>query len=69
MLLGIRAASTARSCARTKHIRGRERWVILIVEITSYPETCAEHGAARSASASASSLSTLGEGSIRLDVG
>ena len=33
--------------------------MILIVEITSYPETCAEHGAARSASASASSLSTF----------
>ena len=33
--------------------------MILVVDIISYPETCAEHGAARSASASASSLSTF----------
>ena len=33
--------------------------MILVVEVISYPETCAEHGAARSASASASSLSTF----------
>ena len=37
----------------------RERWLVLVVEITSYPETCAEHGAARSASAPAFSLSTF----------
>ena len=33
--------------------------MILVVDIISYPEPCAEHGAARSASASASSLSTF----------
>ena len=33
--------------------------MILVVEVISYPETCAEHGAARSASALASSVSTF----------
>eukprot|EP01043_Picozoa_sp_COSAG02_P040403 COSAG02_NODE_3269_length_7046_cov_7.506118_5_plen_60_part_00 len=33
--------------------------MVLVVETTSYPEACAEHGAARSASAPASSLSTF----------
>ena len=33
--------------------------MILVVEMTSYPETCAEHVVPRSASAPASSLSTF----------
>ena len=54
-----RTLCTASSCARTRHIRGRERWVILLVGIISYPEMCAEHVVPRSASAPALSVSTF----------
>ena len=39
--------------------RDRQRWLILLGEIISYPEMCAEHGIPRSTSAPASSLSTF----------
>ena len=39
--------------------RDRQRWLILLGEIISYPEMCAEHGVTRSASASAPSLSAF----------
>ena len=39
---------TVISCAPTRQGRGRERWVILLGNITSYPEMCAEHGFIRS---------------------
>ena len=54
-----RTLCTASSRARTRRIRGRERWVILVVDIISYPEMCAEHVVPRSASAPAPSLSTF----------
>ena len=40
---------TAIGCAPTKQGRGSARWVILLENITSYPEMCAEHVFARSA--------------------
>ena len=49
---GIARASTTGSWSR-------ERWVILVGEITSYPEMCAEHGVLRSASTPASSVSAF----------
>ena len=36
-------------CAPTRQGRGSARWVILLENITSYPEMCAEHVFARSA--------------------
>ena len=45
-----RTLCTASSCARTREIRGRERWVILVVDIISYLEMCAEHVLSRSTS-------------------
>ena len=54
-----RTLCTARSCARTRQVRGRERWVILLVDIISYPEMCAELMVPRSASAPALSVSTF----------
>ena len=54
-----RTLCTARSCARTRQIRGRERWLILVVDIISYPEMCAKHALLRSTSAPASSLSAF----------
>ena len=41
---------TVIGCAPTRQGRGRERWVILLGNITSYPEMCAEHVFARSTS-------------------
>ena len=49
---GIARASTTGSWSR-------ERWVILQGQITGYPETCAEHGVPRSASALVSSVSAF----------
>ena len=54
-----RTLCTASSCARTRQIRGRERWVILAGDIISYPEMCAEDMVPRSASAPALSVSTF----------
>ena len=48
--LRSRTLCTASSCARTRQIRGRERWLILVVDIISYPEMCAEHVLSRSTS-------------------
>jgi len=51
--------SSAPSCASTRVSRDRKRWLILLEEIISYPEMCAEYGIPRSTSAPASSLSTF----------
>ena len=40
---------TVIGCAPTRQGRGSARWVILLENITSYPEMCAEHVFARSA--------------------
>ena len=52
-------ARTVIECAPTRNAGGRERWAHLVGEVTSYPERCAEHGGARSASVSASSVSAF----------
>ena len=39
--------------------RDKQRWLIRLGEITSYPEMCAEHVVPRSASAPALSVSTF----------
>ena len=41
---------TVIGCAPTRQGRGRERWVILLEDINSYPEMCAEHVLPRSTS-------------------
>ena len=41
---------TVIGCAPTRQGRGRERWVILLGDIISYPEMCAEHVLPRSTS-------------------
>ena len=41
---------TVIGCAPTRQGRGRERWVILLGDIISYPEMCAEHALSRSTS-------------------
>ena len=54
-----RSRTHSRTCSRAP-IRGgrdRQRWVILVGEMQSFLETCAEHGLSRSTSAPASSLS------------
>ena len=52
-------ARTVFGCHRTRGPGGRERWLILLVQVTSYPERCAEHGGPRSAFALASSVSAF----------
>ena len=52
-------ARTMLGCHRTRGPGGRERWLILLVQVTSYPERCAEHGGLRSAFALASSVSAF----------
>ena len=41
---------TVIGCAPTRQGRGRERWLILLEDINSYPEMCAEHVLSRSTS-------------------
>ena len=41
-------ARTVFGCHRTRGPGGRERWVILLGDIVSYPEICAEHVISRS---------------------
>ena len=41
---------TVIGCAPTRQGRGRERWMILLEDINSYPEMCAEHVLPRSTS-------------------
>ena len=41
---------TVIGCAPTRQGRGRERWLILLGDIISYPEMCAEHVLSRSTS-------------------
>ena len=57
--LTLFAARTGIARASTTGSWSRERWVILVGEITRYPEMCAEHGVPRSASAPASSVSAF----------
>ena len=52
-----RTHSSTCSCTPIWGGRDRQRWVILLEEIKSYLETCAEHGLSRSTSAPAFSLS------------
>ena len=52
-----RTHSSPCSYAPIRGGRDRQRWVILLGGVKSYPETCAEHGLSRSTSAPASSLS------------
>ena len=54
-----RTLCTASSCARTRQIRGRERWVVLVVDIISYAHRCADHGIPRRTSALALSASAF----------
>ena len=43
-------ARTVFGCAPTRVTGGKERWVILLGDIISYPEMCAEHVLSRSTS-------------------
>ena len=54
-----RTHSSTCSCAPTREVGDRQRWVVLLGGVKSYPETCAEHGLSRSTSAPASSLSAF----------
>ena len=53
-------------CHRTRGPEGRERWLILLVQVTSYPERCAEHGGPRSASFLAFTVSAFFSAFLRL---
>ena len=53
-------------CAPTRNAGGRERWAHLVGEVTSYPERCAEHGGARSASFLAFTVSAFFSAFFRL---
>ena len=59
-------ARTVFGCAPTRVTGGKERWVILLGDIISYPEMCAEHGGPRSASFPAFTVSAFFSAFFRL---